>query len=445
MKIICATHSLDGPGGTETYVVTLASHLERLGHDVHIYAREQGRMAELARESGLRVARTLGELPETCDGIISNFTEVAYDLSSRYSDAAQAYVCHSAYFHLQLPPQVAGGPQVLVALNDRVEALLAGLANPRPIVRLRQPVDIIRFCPVVPLSATPRRLLLFGNYAEGERRALVEDVCQELGIAVTAAGVTSEPTELPEEVINDADIVMGYGRCIVEAMACGRAAYVYDRHGGDGWVTPDSYVGFEADGFAGQASPGVVTREQLREDLLAYSPEMGLYNRDLAVTHHQAPMHAAAVVEALSSDVGASPVQTAEAPWRELARLTRVLSDQEFRVMGVNRRLSAMYTQADELHAAVKRATQAQAAAEEELTRLRAVMTEDRHTFEQREAELTRRAEEIERHAAAAEQRLRLIGDFRATRRYRMAVTIGRPLDRLRAWRKPAPAADTDR
>jgi hypothetical protein len=438
MKIICATHSLDGPGGTETYVVTLASHLERLGHDVFIYARNQGRMAELARESGLRVARTLEELPETCDGVVSNFTDVAYDLSSRYPDTAQVYVCHSAYFHLQLPPQVAGAPQVMVALNDRVEALLAGLASPRPIVRLRQPVDIMRFCPVVPLSPTPRRLLLFGNYAEGDRRALVEEVCAELGIMVTAAGVTSEPTELPEEAINGADVVMGYGRCIVEAMACGRAAYVYDRHGGDGWVTPEDYARLEADGFAGQASSAVVTRERLREDLLAYRPEMGLYNRDLAVTHHQAPMHAAAVAEALASVMGAAPLPAPEAPWRELARLTRVLGDQEFRVIGVNRQLSAMYARTDELHAAVKHATQAHADAQAENVQLQAAMAQDRQASERREVALAERAAELERYADELEDRLPAFEDFRGTRRYRIAVTIGRPMDRLRARRKRA-------
>ena len=39
----------------------------------------------------------------------------------------------------------------------------------------------------------------------------------------------------------DADIVVGYGRSVLEAMAMGRAAYVWDHAGGDGWVTPETY------------------------------------------------------------------------------------------------------------------------------------------------------------------------------------------------------------
>ena len=69
--------------------------------------------------------------------------------------------------------------------------------------------------------------------------------------------------------MGDADIVIGKARVIVEAMASGRAAYVYDHNGGDGWVTPERYELLEADNFGGQAEPVAADRARLRADLRA--------------------------------------------------------------------------------------------------------------------------------------------------------------------------------
>ena len=87
--------------------------------------------------------------------------------------------------------------------------------------------------------------------------------------------------------MGDADIVIGKARVIVEAMASGRAAYVYDHNGGDGWVTSERYALLEADNFGGQAEAVAADLERLRSDLKAYRPDMGVANRQLAVDEPQ--------------------------------------------------------------------------------------------------------------------------------------------------------------
>ncbi len=42
MRIVLGTHSFRGIGGSETYLLTAAEHLQRLGHDVTIHAVEGG-------------------------------------------------------------------------------------------------------------------------------------------------------------------------------------------------------------------------------------------------------------------------------------------------------------------------------------------------------------------------------------------------------------------
>jgi hypothetical protein len=135
------------------------------------------------------------------------------------------------------------------------------------------------------------------------------------------AGALAEATTTPELLIDDADIVMGYGRCALEGMACGRPTYVYDHLGGDGWVTADSYPQLEEDGFGGRALPDPVDVERMADDLRGYRAEMGLANRDLVVRGHRAEHHAQEVVgllAALGEPAGHRPDSLSE-----LARLVR--------------------------------------------------------------------------------------------------------------------------
>ena len=122
-------------------------------------------------------------------------------------------------------------------------------------------------------------------------------------------GRPAAATLAPEIAMNDADIVVGKARVIIEAMACGRAAYVYDYAGRDGWVTAGNYAALEADNFAGMATGLGVDPAGLAADLPAYDAAMGDVNRDLAVRHHHAGRHADALV-ALFRRLGAGEVAT---------------------------------------------------------------------------------------------------------------------------------------
>ena len=185
----------------------------------------------------------------------------------------------------------------MVVLSDRVERRIRALDVPHRIVRLRQPIDTERLVPRAGARKRPIRALLLGNYLRGDaRRALVE-AWAAAGVEVVQVGVPTNTTLHPEQDIAQADIVVGKGRAILDAMSCGRAAYVYDAFGTDGWVTPEVYPLMEADAFAGQALPRVVDSDQLRRELDDYRPLMGQVNRELIMNHHQARTHAEQLVD----------------------------------------------------------------------------------------------------------------------------------------------------
>ena len=320
VRLILASNHL-GLGGSESYLLTVAEQLERLGHEATLYARELGAGADLARSRGFQVVDE-NRLPGECDAALVQDAGVALDLAARYPGARQVFVAHSESFDLQLPPQLEGLVDAVVALNDRVVDRLRALAVPAPVVRLRQPIDTERFVPGAPLPERPRRALLLSNNPVADRLAMLEDACAEAGLELTRVGGEAGQSSDPRNRLVEADVVIGYGRSVLEAMACGRAAYVYDRHGSDGWVTADSYAEVEASGFAGRSGRTIADRDSLRADLARFDPAMGPVNHDLVIAHHRANVHAQELLDLLEG--GGSKAPVTHGALEEMARLVRM-------------------------------------------------------------------------------------------------------------------------
>lgn len=326
MRLVLASQGWEAFGGSETYLLTVSEHLQRLGHDVVLYAPHPGEVSELAGDRGLRVGTKPWELPSDPDGVLVQDAATAYQLAGLYPQSVRVYVAHSRDWDPQTPPQLHEVCHAVVALNERVRAHCEALGSCPELIRLRQPVDVMRFGEQASTKQRARRVLVIGNQWVWGRRnpryEIVLDACRDLGLEVERVGLPDRPTTAPETKMAEADIVVGIGRCILEAMASRRAAYVYGVAGGDGWVTPEAYPALEANGFAGTATDLVVDRDRLTDDLARFSPEMGKANRDLAMRHHDAEPHAIELVEIFQRSDPRPPPEGA--PLAELARLVRV-------------------------------------------------------------------------------------------------------------------------
>jgi hypothetical protein len=295
--------------GSETYSVTIAEQLEKLGHAVTIFAGHaspEGR--ELAASRGLKLETAdLASLADRDDFDAA----IAQDAASAYAAAGrrevpQIFVMHG-FAEFEHPPRAVRPLPPVVVLNDRVRRHADALAGKPEVVRLRQPIDLQRFKPRGASRPRPRRVLVFSNYLERDRLAIIESACEELGLDLTSMGINSETSVTPQERIADADIVVGYGRSVLEAMVMGRAAYVWDRAGGDGWVTTETYPALEASGFNGGATDAVIDSDRLREDFAAYTPELGTLGHDIVRNHHSAAVHVEELVRLLDRTEAPSP------------------------------------------------------------------------------------------------------------------------------------------
>lgn len=413
MQIVVATQALAGLGGSESYAVTVADQLQRLGHDIWLHAVDHGAAAAHASALGLRVTGAVSDLPDAPDVIVSQDGVVAYELAASHPRTPQVFVAHSDVFDLQLPPALPGIVSVVVTLYDRVEQRVRACSSPYEVVRLGQPVDVDRFKPTTALRARPAVALALGNYVHGERLEILRRACGRAGVELVHVGTHGgAETSRPQDLLNAADIVFGKARVIYEAMACGRAAYVFDHNGAEGWVTDANRAALSADNFGGQLDPVSIGEDHLVADLARYDPASGLANRDFIVAGHAATKHTAALVGILRRVAGTGdPVPAEGNVLRELARLTRV----------AHRADAAAFA----LHAQLERAT------------AEALRTADAVAGEQAgHAEV---AAQAAAHAAALRDELDALT---ATRRWRATQWLLGPLDRVRRHHHRTQARD---
>jgi hypothetical protein len=394
VRVLCATRQLDGPGGAETYLVTLADGLRRLGHEVTFTATRVGAPAGGARAAGFDVVERDAVVSPAPEAIVVQDRSLSLELARRFPQAGQVFVVHGVDHDYELPQPGVSAVSSCVVLNDRQGVRAEALAGGPPVVRLRQPIDVMRFKPHGAPRPEPRRALVLSNNFPPKRLEILRRAWEPQGVEIAVIGRNQAlafegvAVEDPRAEISASDVVVGYGRAMLEAMACGRLAFVYAGPGGDGWVTAERFAAMEANGFAGGAFDEVYDEERLRAALAGYDPALGLVGRDLVRFPHDAGEHVAAVDRLLREAAG--PDVEMPDTLRQLQRMVDLLWHAEGRAATLRVEVGALY---------------------EELAKHDALLVE--------------RQEEIE----ALKRRY---DDLVATRRYRLGARLARPLDAVR-------------
>ncbi len=305
--------------------MTVADQLQRTGHDVWVYAGEDGdSLSDRLRNAGIRVALGSNALPNDVDVFLVQDTPSSLELLESHPEVPQIYMWHSDVFDVQMPPQLPNVVRLIVTLYDEAFTRINAMAVKPPVIRLMQPIDLERFKPRSPLAKTPARAVAIGNYLAGERREILREACKQASIELTLYGSReSNRADRPEDTINNADIVFGKARVVMEAMACGRAAYVYDSFGTDGWVTPENIEKLVAKGITGSSTNHVAAVDTLVADLADYDRSMGEVNRDLAVANFSSGIHVAGLITAIERVLGEDLSPPANDGAFELSRLVR--------------------------------------------------------------------------------------------------------------------------
>jgi len=323
VRILCTNQALDMRGGSESYLETIVPQLRQLGHDVELFCLRGGPVADRFRAAGYVVHDDAATLSSEYDVVHAQHASAALATRSVLPEVPMVFVSHSWVFDIEDPP-LAAAPSAVVALNDLVAERIraSSLGESVPVHRLTQPVTIspmdrdrlaLRDPPRAAVALSPRL---------ATRVPALREACRRLGIELTVVGRDDAALEDPTRLMMRADIVCASGRTLLEALALGRAGFVYDETGCGGFVTADSYPALEACGFTDASSPPVT---DLQRVLSGYDAMFGVVGRELVIRHHHAARHVAALV-ALYRSAGPPRVSTAPPDvLRQLAEVTQRL------------------------------------------------------------------------------------------------------------------------
>jgi len=276
-------------GGAQTWVYTVARALHKAGHQPLVWSRGLGTMAEMTRPFA-PCSTALADLAPW--DVVWGSHQLTGLVPPR---APRCQVIHATQNQDEEAP--VRGLDGYFAVSEEVADFLADLGIPCDGI-IRQPIDVERFTPRHAIRPWPPRVLHFGNYLRW--LPLVEEACRQLDLPLSVCG---GPTDRDgrrwdvETAIDDADLVIGQTRCIIEAMACGRNAVLCSGwdpslgYGLDGFVTPERYLEFRTTNLTGNVRRQVPTVALLVEELRRYDQALAPALRRTAVESH-APMTA---------------------------------------------------------------------------------------------------------------------------------------------------------
>lgn len=279
MKIIISAYTLDR-SGVPTYTLALYDELIRCGHDVLIYSPISG---ELAKQMNSVIDLRGAETP---DIILAQHKTCAVELKAAFPGVPMILLIHGIEPREEQPPEI--DIDYYLPVNEQnAESLISRHAiDPNKIEVIRDLIDTEEFKPVRPLAEGKPGVLFISNHRKWRAYQDLARACSTLGLEFRAVGAPYGRSRNVAETINKADLVVTWGRGILEAMACGRPAISYNKGMGAGYITPEVYVENRTYNLGGIRSRYTFDWKELMREIEKYDPEDGAVNRELIMKYH---------------------------------------------------------------------------------------------------------------------------------------------------------------
>lgn len=339
LKILLGNNTLSLLAGSETWVYTLACALKKLGHEVACFSPELGIISdELAKEgissfhqistSGVKpFSFVLEETPKhDYDVIIANHNHIVEYLRLQFPKTPIISTIHGIIHtsqdektgetvHAPEHPALTAGVNQFIAVSEEVQELLKGAYNIESLV-IRNFIDTSRYTGKRKVSKTPRQILINTNYqnARDPEIELMRTVAKHYGAKLAALGQNFSQTFDTVKAIEDADIVVGMGRSVLEGVAAGRLGIVHGRWGTAGAIHEGSIEDIRKQNFSGRNSGGtMMTAEELIKEIdTYYKPETLEWGKQYIRREHNALTAAQLFIEIARDLTGQNMVRPEE-------------------------------------------------------------------------------------------------------------------------------------
>jgi hypothetical protein len=212
------------------------------------------------------------------DLIIANHVPVIERL---YKRGPIVQVCHGVFPPLEQPSPYA---DFHIAISQEVERHLRS-KGVKKCVTLLNGLDLLQKCIERPVGNKIESVLSLCQSETANK--ILGEICQDENWKFTAFNKHVNPTMNIEGEINQHDIVVGIGRSVFDAMACGRPCIVYDHRDyngnmGDGYLVPVMFDKFVLNNCSGRYSGLQFDKESLRKEFEKYNARDSFLLRQIA-------------------------------------------------------------------------------------------------------------------------------------------------------------------
>ncbi len=275
--------------GTTLFVRDLALELQKQGHDPAVYTWGIGPASKDLLSAGIPVETSLKRIPIRPDIIHCHHNHIAAVALRYFADTPAIYICHD---HMAIfdEPLVHCNIKTYFAVSkvcyDRIRT--RGIDDEN-ISLLKNFVDTQRFLIRPDLPKSPRRALLFSNYAHDTTQLpAVMEACRITGLELDVVGLgVGRPIERPEEILGKYDIVFAKAKAAMEAMAVGTAVILCDFSGVGPLVTSNNFTNLQPLNFGFQALSRPLRPEFLVDEIKRYNSDDAGNVRDLLRKNHR--------------------------------------------------------------------------------------------------------------------------------------------------------------
>lgn len=300
MHLVWATATMD-TSGTPTYVTTMMAALSRLDPTIRhsVVTKANGTVGV-----GLGARSRLDDVARP-DVLLVQHSSVAKWVVDAWPDVPRVFHHHGG----PLTPDHA--PRGIVwtdlwSINHQCTEQMRRETWTQGIATMRDAVDLGVWTPTTPLRETTPRVLFLSNYKAWRNVQRLEAACARLGLPLTCVGspygrVTNGPALA--SVMNQHDLVVTWGRGVLEAAACARCVISYDQELGDGYLTLPRFLDSRERNFSGYECRYAMGVAELCDALAQYRPDDGARLREVVGAEHDADREAQRILSRLQSHV----------------------------------------------------------------------------------------------------------------------------------------------
>src|SRR5690606_13414850 len=275
MRVLVGIYRLDHIGGAELYTYDLLNELRKQENvEVEFFAVHQGQLAE-------RVKSELGVQFMSRDQYDLILATHNLTVEAIHDRGPVVQICHGAILELEQPSFYA---DYHVGITEEVCESLTKKGYPNELVL--NGLDIHQKYPINEVNEELKVVLSLCQSEEANE--LLAKACSKKGVKFIHFNKFKNPTFDIEHEINRADLVVGIGRSVYDAMACGRPCIVFDsrdynNNKADGYLEPELFDKFVRFNCSGRYRNLEFDENDLVRELEKYNPGDGKKLREITM------------------------------------------------------------------------------------------------------------------------------------------------------------------